>query len=451
MISRRLRRPITIAFMLVTLLLTSIGATAQSLDPAMTALWERTDRPVANQEVNRSWLWGPQANHILYEPYTFAPLEGGQRLVAYYDKSRMEINNPGGDPAEVWYVTNGRLVWEMMVGQVQTGQDPDRFDSAMPATIPVAGDIDSQSTPTYQGLGNHLASASDQTGQFVTATIDQSGTTGQNQSPIENRQLVQYVTYEGGDGEVGHNVPDVFWDFLTQDIDPLVAPANWVFVMGYPLTEPYWTKSTVGGVELDVMLQCFERRCLTYTPTNNDPFKVEMGNVGIHYYMWRYGADSDACPVPIGDTVPDDLIIPAGAVCTLEGTTVEGNIEVKADAVLHAHNVLVDGNIQAENAREVNVYEGSRIEGNIQVEQGHSATVRGAFVDGDIQLEQNGGPLVVTDNQVGGNIQVFENSGGAEISRNTVDGNLQCQANQPPPTGGENVVAGDKEDQCAGL
>ena len=33
----------------------------------------------------------------------------------------------------------------------------------------------------------------------------------------------------------------------------------------------------------------FERRVLTYTPSNPAPFKVEMGNVGQHYLAWRYG------------------------------------------------------------------------------------------------------------------------------------------------------------------
>jgi len=30
-------------------------------------------------------------------------------------------------------------------------------------------------------------------------------------------------------------------------------------------------------------------------------------------------------------------------------------------------------------------------------------------------------------------------------------GNLQCKENRPAPTGGRNVVGGDKEDQCARL
>ncbi len=36
-------------------------------------------------------------------------------------------------------------------------------------------------------------------------------------------------------------------------------------------------------------MQCFERRCLTYTPSNATGWQVEAGNVGRHYYTWRYG------------------------------------------------------------------------------------------------------------------------------------------------------------------
>jgi hypothetical protein len=35
-------------------------------------------------------------------------------------------------------------------------------------------------------------------------------------------------------------------------------------------------------------LQCFERRCLTYTPDNPEGWQVEFGNIGRHYYQWRY-------------------------------------------------------------------------------------------------------------------------------------------------------------------
>src|SRR5690606_17816352 len=44
----------------------------------------------------------------------------------------------------------------------------------------------------------------------------------------------------------------------------------------------------VGGTYQDVLMQCFERRCLTYNPANPAGWKVEAGNVGQHYHYWRY-------------------------------------------------------------------------------------------------------------------------------------------------------------------
>ena len=35
-------------------------------------------------------------------------------------------------------------------------------------------------------------------------------------------------------------------------------------------------------------VQAFERRVLTYTESNPDPFKTEFSNIGRHYYKWRY-------------------------------------------------------------------------------------------------------------------------------------------------------------------
>ena len=36
------------------------------------------------------------------------------------------------------------------------------------------------------------------------------------------------------------------------------------------------------------MIQAYERRTLTYVPTNQPGFQVEMGNIGQHYFDWRY-------------------------------------------------------------------------------------------------------------------------------------------------------------------
>ena len=39
-----------------------------------------------------------------------------------------------------------------------------------------------------------------------------------------------------------------------------------------------------------MLVQVFERRVLSYNPANPQAFRVEMGNVGQHYFAWRYAA-----------------------------------------------------------------------------------------------------------------------------------------------------------------
>jgi hypothetical protein len=160
-------------------------------------------------------------------------------------------------------------------------------------------------------------------------------------------------------------------------------------------------------------------------------------------------AEERRCRGTIGAVTVDNLRVPQGASCTLNGTFVKGTITVKENAVLVASGVRVVGNVQAENARRVVVKGSSRVGGSVQVKQGGAATVNGSRVTGDIQYDANSRYLRANRNKVGGSIQVVGNSGGAEIFRNVVNGNLQCKENSPAPTGGGNVVGGNKEDQCA--
>jgi hypothetical protein len=95
-----------------------------------------------------------------------------------------------------------------------------------------------------------------------------------------------------------HSVAAPFWDFMTStgpvEIDGQLvdAPlfANPFAATGYPISEAYWATVRVAGVAHDVLTQCFERRCLTWTPDNPAGWQVETGNVGQHYFAWRYGS-----------------------------------------------------------------------------------------------------------------------------------------------------------------
>ena len=82
------------------------------------------------------------------------------------------------------------------------------------------------------------------------------------------------------DSITGLPIPVIFADFRNQ-----MGTA----VIGLPITQPFYVNVRVAGVQRRVLMQAFERRVLTYNAANPDPFKVEFGNVGQHYYRWRYG------------------------------------------------------------------------------------------------------------------------------------------------------------------
>ncbi len=162
-------------------------------------------------------------------------------------------------------------------------------------------------------------------------------------------------------------------------------------------------------------------------------------------------AEERTCRGTIGPQTVDNLRVPDGATCTLEGTRVKGTVKVERAASLTARDIKVVGNVQAENAAKAVVKAGSAIGGSFQAVQGSRAELRSSRIEGDVLLDDNSRPLAVTRNVVNGDVQAFQNTGGVEIANNRIDANLQCKENAPPPTGGGNVVQGNKEDQCKRL
>lgn len=161
-------------------------------------------------------------------------------------------------------------------------------------------------------------------------------------------------------------------------------------------------------------------------------------------------AEEYQCRGTVGAIWLDNIFVPDGATCTLNGTRAKGTIKVGTGATLRAYSVYVIGNIQGEGARSVNVSGSSYVGGNIQVKQGQAANISGARINGDLQFDENRGGVSATRNTVGGNLQAVKNFNGVYIANNWIREKLQCKENVPAPTGGGNV-AGDKENQCAYL
>lgn len=263
---------------------------------AFRAIWAQADQSVASGATQRTWLWGPgPVTSGLQERYREATR--GQRLVQYFDKSRME-DNAWRSSDSLWRVTNGLLVVEMVSGQQQVGDA--RFEPRPAAAVSVAGDPGSG--PTYADLVGLLGRPTGVAGQLVTARLLAGG------SVVEDQPAPAAVVMLRPDASLQHAIAEPFWQFMT---GPASVDGQAYFATGLPITEPYWTEVRVAGQARWVLLQAFERRVLTYTPGNPAGFVVEMGNVGRHYYEWRYGQPPPGPNAVLGPLQPTPLVIPA--------------------------------------------------------------------------------------------------------------------------------------------
>lgn len=282
------------------------------LDPSFASdpipeIWAQADGDDARSGPNQSWIWGPAIHAATHEPYADSP--DGVREVYYFDKARMEINDPAESRDSIWYATSGLLIREMMLGQIQIGDQ--QSVETEPAEIPVTGDLeDNGSSPTYATLAAHTTlggrddnRAGDRGGEQVTTFLHADGSLDDGFDPPAESSIAYY------DDTLGHNVPDVFWDWMTSQA------IGWEYIFGHPVTEPYWVDTLIEGEPQEVMVQAFERRVLTFNPANDSEWQVEAGNAGLHYRAWRDLSMPDdetlhslAHGIPYGEIVVDAAV-----------------------------------------------------------------------------------------------------------------------------------------------
>ncbi len=259
-----MRRGTVLLALALTILLTGTFdlRAAEFADPRFEAQWAQGESLVPN-------FWGPSATDPVQEPYAESP--NGKRLTQYFDKGRMELTHP-----ETGIVTSGLLARELITGDIQVGDTA--YTHADPPAIPLAGDANSPG-PTYatfRGPGAPLlASAQPRVDAPINAVVGDDGKPVFADVAPENGGL-PISTY---DVPTQHNVLAPFVQFRTR---------VGLTALGYAISEPFVAAFTIGGARKFVAVQVFERRVLTYTYDNPDPYKTEFSNIGRHYYAWRY-------------------------------------------------------------------------------------------------------------------------------------------------------------------
>ena len=123
----QLRTLKTLSLLVVAIWLGTVGVQAASkyASDVIQTNWDQAEHLQPN-------FWGPlsTARDGQQEPYKEAP--GGQRLVQYFDKARMEQFDPKAR------VTTGLLTVELKSGNVQLGDGT--FEQRTPAAVFMAGD-----------------------------------------------------------------------------------------------------------------------------------------------------------------------------------------------------------------------------------------------------------------------------------------------------------------------
>jgi hypothetical protein len=300
-IARRAATTLLALLFVASFALPSIDATSIETY-AFEKVWWRTDLPVAMNQTNRTWVWGPEPfTSLMLEPYDEGAVSGieGARWVQYFDKTRVEITRTDAGRNDGWYVTNGLLALEMITGRMQLGDS--NHVVYQPAAVNVAGDSDDPNAPTYRSLNRVMNASPLSAGTVVTQVLNPDGTVGQNPD------LAGYgIDTVAPGGANGRSIAAPFWQFMNSEgviydgFDFVQGPLfdDPYFATGLPITEPYWTTVRVNGEPRTVLIQAFQRRVLTYTPDNPDGWKVEAANVGRHYYRWRY-LDGERDPLTV--------------------------------------------------------------------------------------------------------------------------------------------------------
>ena len=196
------------------------------------------------------------------------------------------------------------------------------------------------------------------------------------------------------------------------------------------------------------------------------------------YILTAEAAKPTTCTGTISSGTLGNVVVPVGESCVLNGSVVvRGNIVVEESASLTVSGIMIKGNVQANEAdgivitapfggqteigKNVQIQESSGgvsvsradIGGNVLIEEQNTDTgcigVSNNIIGGNLVLHENAGSqcINVGGNTIGGNLELTENKIPGEflIETNTIGGNLVCADNDPLPSVGGQIVAGDIE------
>jgi hypothetical protein len=174
------------------------------------------------------------------------------------------------------------------------------------------------------------------------------------------------------------------------------------------------------------------------------------------------------CTGQLTGVIPNNLDVPAGAVCQLNWAEVVGNVTV--EGTLLSFSSMYDKNINVSGAGSISIingYSDRPIKGNLNISGSGQSGIypgnTGNVVLGNITVTglNNGGTFYVGQATVNGAVTVNYNFGRVDLSGLTISKNLDCTNNDPAPVSWSiysdygphmsTITATQKTGQCAAL
>ena len=155
------------------------------------------------------------------------------------------------------------------------------------------------------------------------------------------------------------------------------------------------------------------------------------------------------CTTTVTGGTYGSVVVPDGAVCTLNSVTVAGSVSVGVGSEFYASGGSIGGSVFASAADEVatgtSVGGATPISGNVSVDSTDSVFFDGP-IGGNASFTGNGGVVVVPTADIGGNASFIDNS--FVVVQVHVSGNIACSGNGTV-IDNNLTVGGNASGQCA--
>jgi hypothetical protein len=156
-------------------------------------------------------------------------------------------------------------------------------------------------------------------------------------------------------------------------------------------------------------------------------------------------ADDTQC-VGVFTGVADNIVVPSGAECMLEGAQVSGNALAEPDSMLFiGPGTNVRGSVEAKPGVHTGSFQAT-IGGNYTCDHCFFEDVVESLVGGNVDITGAADGDFIIDSEVGGNVHIEESSAGLfafVVEGTTIGGDLKFEKNTGPTVIGENTVHGD--------